>query len=111
MTRRRRRNIETDAEETTEIELPDEKTRKSKTDIEAETIARYKSRIKNPLTAIRSHCVECMGGMVGEVNKCTLTQCSLYPFREGKNTMHGKYGRSSSTEHMQKKASRRRKKQ
>lgn len=111
MTRRRRKSIETEVDKATEVESSDDQSKKSKTEIEAETIARYKSRIKNPLTAIRSHCVECMGGMVGEVNKCTLTQCSLYPFREGKNTMHGKYGRSSSTEHMQKKVSRRRRRQ
>lgn len=56
-------------------------------------IAGYKDRIKNPITAIRSHCVECMGGAPREVADCTSTACSLYPFRMGVNTMSAKYGK------------------
>ena len=56
-------------------------------DAEERIIAKYKSRIKNPTTAIRSHCVECMGGSVREVSKCTAPDCSLYPFRMGTNVM------------------------
>jgi hypothetical protein len=55
-------------------------------------ITSYKERIKNPLTAIRAHCVECMGGAPRWVADCTSPGCSLYGFRMGKNTMHGRYG-------------------
>ena len=58
---------------------------------EARIIQKYKERITNPISAIRSHCVECFGGQVHEIARCTATQCSLYPFRMGKNTMHQKY--------------------
>ena len=61
---------------------------------EARIIQKYKDRIKNPISAIRAHCIECMGGQVHEVARCTATQCSLYPFRMGKNTMHQKYGKA-----------------
>ena len=61
---------------------------------EARIIQKYKDRIKNPISAIRSHCIECMGGQVHEVARCTAPQCSLYPFRMGKNTMHQKYGKA-----------------
>lgn len=60
---------------------------------EARIIRRYKERITNPISAIRSHCVECMGGQVQEVARCTALECSLYPFRMGKNTLHKKYGK------------------
>lgn len=56
-------------------------------------IATYKERIKNPLTAIRSHCVECFGGAPRQVAECTSKNCSLWPFRMGKNTMHGTFGK------------------
>lgn len=55
-------------------------------------IAKYKKKIKNPMTAIRAHCVECMGGQVKSVADCTSPGCALYPFRMGKNVMHGKFG-------------------
>lgn len=57
-------------------------------------IAKYKERVKNPLTAIRAACVECMGGGVQEIASCASTGCPLHPFRMGKNTMHGTYGKS-----------------
>lgn len=60
---------------------------------EARIIRKYKDRITNPVSAIRSHCVECMGGQVQEVARCTALKCSLYPFRMGKNTLHKKYGK------------------
>jgi hypothetical protein len=61
---------------------------------EARIIQKYKDRVKNPISAIRAHCVECMGGQVHEVQRCTAPQCSLYPFRMGKNTLHAKYGKA-----------------
>lgn len=36
------------------------------------------------LLAIRAKCLECSSGSDGEVRKCTLTHCALYPFRMGK---------------------------
>ena len=57
-------------------------------------IATYKEKITNPLTGIRSHCVECMGGSVHLVAECASVKCSLHPFRMGKNTMHGSHGKT-----------------
>ena len=57
-------------------------------------ISKYKDRISNPLTAIRSMCVECMGGSVQAVSDCPSVSCSLHPFRMGKNTMHGSHGKA-----------------
>lgn len=37
------------------------------------------------LAVIRKHCIECMGGMVLEVEKCTAPKCLLFPFRMGKD--------------------------
>jgi hypothetical protein len=55
-----------------------------------ETIARYKDRVKNPLTAIRANCVECSGGSLKEVSTCRITTCALHPFRMGVNPLHKK---------------------
>lgn len=51
-------------------------------------IVRYKERATSPKNAIRAFCVECMGGMIAEVDRCTSLKCSLYPFRMGKNPYH-----------------------
>lgn len=45
----------------------------------------YKEKATNRKNAIRSHCVDCMGGLVQEIARCTSTDCSLYAFRMGKN--------------------------
>ena len=42
-------------------------------------------KITSPLKAIRSFCIECMGGQVREVKDCTAPNCPLYAFRMGKN--------------------------
>lgn len=55
-----------------------------------ETIARYKEKVKNPLTAIRAKCVECSGGSLKEVSTCRVASCPLYPFRMGVNPLHKK---------------------
>jgi|PlaIllAssembly_1097288.scaffolds.fasta_scaffold09608_5 hypothetical protein len=57
---------------------------------EDRTIEFYKKRIRSPLTAIRAKCVECMGGHMREVADCTATDCPLYAFRMGKNTLRKK---------------------
>ena len=45
----------------------------------------YKEKATSYKTAIRSHCVECMGGLVQSIRDCTSGDCSLYPFRMGEN--------------------------
>jgi len=54
------------------------------------TIARYKSKVHNPLTAIRANCVECSGGSLKEITECKVLGCALYPFRMGTNPFHKK---------------------
>lgn len=46
-------------------------------------IQRYKDKIDNRASAIRAMCVECCCGVLSEVRNCTVTKCSLYPFRNG----------------------------
>lgn len=43
------------------------------------------NNIKSPLKAIRAKCLDCVCGSVNEVKLCPCTDCSLYPFRFGKN--------------------------
>ena len=40
---------------------------------------------KSPVKAIREKCLDGMCGSAYEVNLCPCTDCSLYPFRHGKN--------------------------
>lgn len=61
---------------------------------EERIILRYKERISNPMTAIRSMCVECMGGAPRLVADCPSKNCSLWPFRMGKNPFHGNAGKA-----------------
>lgn len=51
-------------------------------------IERYKSKVRNPKTAIRAKCVECSGGSLKEVSMCRVFKCALYPFRMGENPFH-----------------------
>lgn len=37
------------------------------------------------LKAIRSRCIDCSGGSLGEVRSCSHESCSLHPFRMGRN--------------------------
>lgn len=60
---------------------------------EDRVIVSYKDKVSNPLTAIRAMCVECMGGSVHLIAECVSVKCALHPFRMGKNTMHGRYGK------------------
>ena len=50
---------------------------------------KYRERIKNPATAIRAYCVECMGGSVSGVKDCTSMTCPLWNFRMGKDPLRG----------------------
>ncbi len=42
------------------------------------------------LKAIRDKCLDCCCGSQGEVAKCTATDCPLWPYRMGKNTLRPK---------------------
>lgn len=35
--------------------------------------------------AIRRKCIDCMGGYVGEIADCSITDCALWPFRMGRD--------------------------
>lgn len=41
--------------------------------------------ITSPIKAIRTKCLDCCYGQYNEVKLCTIHNCSLYPFRFGKN--------------------------
>jgi hypothetical protein len=46
---------------------------------------------KRPLSkAIRSFCLDCMGGNRAEVRRCTSVGCDLFPYRMGSNPYHGR---------------------
>lgn len=38
-----------------------------------------------PIKAIRAKCLDCCCGQVNEVKMCPCSDCSLYPYRFGKN--------------------------
>ena len=42
------------------------------------------------LRAVRAKCLECSAGSPKEVDLCPVTDCSLYPFRYGKNPFRAK---------------------
>lgn len=95
MTRRRRRHSAEKAVEP--VVVPEKKTipppaGEDQCSKETRIISRYKDAIKNPLTAIRSHCVECMGAAIQSVAECSAPSCSLYKFRMGKNPYHKRSG-------------------
>ena len=37
------------------------------------------------LKAIRANCLECSGGRRSEIERCHLTECSLWPYRLGRD--------------------------
>lgn len=63
-------------------------------------ILRYKERANTPKKAIRAMCIECMGGLIAEVDRCSSTGCALYPFRKGENPFHklSKHNRAEEAE-------------
>ena len=44
-----------------------------------------KNKKFTPLRAIRQQCLDCCGSSIKEVRNCTAKDCSLYPYRFGKN--------------------------
>jgi len=45
---------------------------------------------RNPVKAIRAHCIDCSGGSLLEPEKCPIERCELFPFRLGKNPFRKK---------------------
>ena len=45
---------------------------------------------KDPPSAIRAKCLDCCYGSKGEVRKCTVFRCPLWPMRMGTNPVHAK---------------------
>lgn len=43
------------------------------------------AEILTPMKAIRAKCLDCMCGQANEVKLCPSEDCSLYPYRLGKN--------------------------
>ena len=41
-------------------------------------------RKNSALLAIRAKCLDCSSGSDGEIRKCPVTNCALYPFRMGR---------------------------
>jgi len=46
-----------------------------------------------PIKAIRAKCLDCMGGSSKEVRLCNIPECSLFPYRMGKNPARAKNGK------------------
>jgi len=42
------------------------------------------AKLLTPIKAIRAKCIDCSGGQLAEVKECTVTECTLYPYRMGK---------------------------
>lgn len=51
-------------------------------------VQEYTAKANTPKKAIRAKCIECMGGMIAEVGRCTSTSCALFSFRMGENPFH-----------------------
>lgn len=52
-------------------------------------IDKYRSKVRNPATAIRAYCVNCMGGSVASIRDCASLLCPLWNFRNGKDPLRG----------------------
>lgn len=49
----------------------------------------YRNRVKSPLTAIRAQCIMCTETR-NQIIECARIECSLWPFRLGKNPFYGR---------------------
>ena len=49
--------------------------------IRKDGFGKTKTVVLTPLTAIRAHCLECVGFVRKEVELCTSVLCPLFPFR------------------------------
>ena len=53
---------------------------------------------KSPLKAIRANCIDCCGGSLSEVRKCTVFRCPVWPMRDGLNPFHAQSKHSQNKE-------------
>ena len=61
----------------------------------AEIKTGHSDSIKRPIVkAIREKCIDCSGGSPGEVRRCPVKQCALWPYRMGTNPFAQARGRS-----------------
>ena len=51
----------------------------------AEEFNQEVSKNKNVIRAIKLYCYSCSSYQLSEVKNCTVTNCPLFPFRNGKN--------------------------
>jgi hypothetical protein len=56
-----------------------------------------KKVLLTPIKAIRFQCIECMGFVTSEVNRCTSPLCSLFPYKLGTNPERSGIGGKSSS--------------
>ena len=49
------------------------------------SVLKKKLNIPSPLRSIRLKCLDCVVGNPGEVQRCHIEECSLWPFRFGRN--------------------------
>ncbi len=50
-----------------------------------------------PLKAIRANCLKCANDSPGEVRRCTVTSCDLWPYRKGTNPFRRKADQAART--------------
>ena len=43
---------------------------------------------ESPIKSIRAKCLDCCNGSEGEVRKCVMPDCPLWPLRMSKNVFH-----------------------
>jgi hypothetical protein len=77
--------------------------------ISPEILSRYYGE-KNPMKAIRQHCLDCCCGQAAEVRKCVSTGCRLWPLRTGTNPLRRKRRNSDKQKQLMSERLRRRRK-
>ena len=51
------------------------------------------------LKQIRAFCIDCMGGVLSEIENCTSPKCSLFDFRRGKDPFPTRKGPKEPKKH------------
>lgn len=52
---------------------------------------------RNPIKAIRRHCIACCGGSFQAVEECASVECALWAFRSGENPFRTQTTQKSKT--------------
>lgn len=60
----------------------------NKKNMTAELAIEFGHEKRPVLKAIREYCIECMGNEKGEVTRCEITYCPLWPYRFATNPFH-----------------------